>query len=346
MWHRVVLALLFVLACRVAVSAAEPTKIDVFTADTDGYTVCRIPGLVVTAKGSLLAYCEARRTNSDWGEIDLLLRRSTDGGQTWSKPQKVGKLPRHIKRNVVAAEKKIGASDKFTMNNPVAIADRDGSVHLLYCIEYARCFYVHSTDDGQSFSEPIEITATFEKFQPNYAWKVLATGPGHGVQLKKGRLLVPVWLSPGTGGNAHHPSAVATIFSDDHGQTWQHGAIVARNSEKFRDPSETAAVELSDGRVLLNMRNESLANRRLIAISSDGASNWSEPKFDDALLEPICMASLARVNDKQIVFSNPANLLSKGKEGQPGRGRDRINLTVRLSSDDGQTWPLSRVLEP
>lgn len=329
-----------------AITAKEPHKQDLFTARVGGYEVYRIPGIVGTSKGTLLAYCEARRNaRSDWGEIDLLIRRSTDVGQTWSEPKPIGKLPRDVRRNPVAAAYKLGEAGKFTMNNPLAIAARDGSVHFLYCVEYARCFYCRSDDDGQTWSESVEITATFDKFKSDYDWKVLATGPGHGIELKNGRLVVPVWLSTGTGGHAHRPSAVSTIYSDDQGRTWQRGEIVVVDGDKVRNPSETILVELSDGKVLANIRTESPEQRRLIAVSDDGATKWSQPTFDETLVEPICMASLLRIDAKHLLFSNPNNLLAKGKPGVPGKGRDRMNLTLRVSLDDGRTWPKSRVLE-
>ncbi len=128
--------------------------------------------------------------------------------------------------------KGVNASD-VTYNNPVLIADRDGTVHMLFCLEYMRCFYQRSTDDGESWSAPVEITDTFEAFHSAYPWKVLATGPDHGIQLKSGRLVVPVWLSTGTGGNAHRPSVTATIYSDDQGKTWQAGEIAVPCTEEW-----------------------------------------------------------------------------------------------------------------
>ncbi len=192
-----------------AASAEEPIleKSDLLEANTGGYAHYRIPGLVVTKKGCLLAYCEARKTTkSDWGTIDVLMRRSTDGGKTWEPPRKIMTPPKDATKNPVALTQKLGRPDDVTVNNPVAIAvNRTGAVHFLYCVEYARCFYQRSDDDGLSFSEPVEITQAFEGFRPEYDWKVLATGPGHGIQLSSGRLLVPVWLSTGTGGHAHRP---------------------------------------------------------------------------------------------------------------------------------------------
>jgi sialidase-1 len=83
-----------------------------------------------------------------------------------------------------------------------------------------------------------------------------------------------------------------------------------------------------------------------VTTSADGATGWTKPEFHDPLLEPICMASLARLDDRRILFANPDNLLQNGKPGRPGQNRDRRNLTVKMSMDDGKTWPVSRALEP
>jgi sialidase-1 len=243
--------------------------------------------------------------------------------------------------------------DDVTYNNPVAIAGHDGTVHFLFCLEYMRCFYMRSEDDGVTWSKPMEITAAFDPFRPEYGWKVLATGPAHGIQLKSGRLLVPVWLSTGTGGgNAHHPSVTATIFSDDGGKTWQRGGIAVPNTDEWVNPNETVVAQLADARVMLNVRSESKPNRRLVTTSKDGATGWSRPRFDEALLEPICMASMVRLSEKpasdknRLLFANPNNLdRADGKEA-PGKPRDRKNLSFKLSYDEGETWPVNKVLEP
>src|SRR5687768_14087046 len=237
-----------------ATACAEPRveMTELFEAGQDGYKIFRIPGVVVTANGTILAYCEARKTGSDWGEIDILLRRSTDGGKTWGPPARVAEMPADAQRNPVAP-KKVPAERGITLNNPVAIADRNGAVHLLYCVEYARCFYRRSDDDGVTFSPPVEITPAFEPFRAAHDWKVLATGPGHGIQLRSGRLLVPVWLSLGSG-NGHGESRVATIYSDDAGKTWRAGEVLP-TTEGLDSPNETIAAELSDGRVMLNIRH-------------------------------------------------------------------------------------------
>lgn len=335
---------------------AQPllSKTDLFEAGKGDYTLYRIPGLVVTARGTLLAYCEARkRAGGDWGTIDILLRRSSDGGKTWDESRKIAEVKGPKAKNPVALTQKLGTNDEVTYNNAVAIADRrQGVVHFLFCLEYMRCFYMQSEDDGRTFSKPVEITQTFDRFRSEYDWKVLATGPAHGIQLKNGRLIVPVWLSTGTGGHAHRPSVASVIYSDDQGRRWRRGEIAVSNTVEYPNPSETVVVELADGSVMLNVRTESKTHRRLVTISKNGATGWSKPIFDEQLLEPICMASIVRLSEKskhdrnRILFANPDNLTRADGKDTPGIGRDRNNLSVKMSYDEGRTWPVGKALEP
>ncbi|MHB1357224.1 MAG: sialidase family protein [Anaerolineae bacterium] len=319
------------------------------------YATYRIPGIVVTAQGSVLAYCEARKSASgDWGAIDILLHRSTDGGKSWSVPVKMNPDGLYVPRNAVTLEQHIALAEERTFNNPVAIADRQpGIVHFILCAEYARCFYLRSTDDGLSWSQPVDITAAFEELRIKYNWRVIATGPGHGIQLQKdshtGRLLIPVWMSTGTGGHGHRPSAVSTIYSDDSGRTWHGGEIVVTHGAVFTNPSETAAIELADGRIMLNIRSEAICNRRLVTTSADGATGWTTPIIDKALYEPICFASIQRLSQRppqtknRILFSNPD---SKAVQGPLQLWGKRENLTVRMSYDEGVSWPVSKTVDP
>lgn len=328
--------------------AAEPkvSQSEVFTAGSQGITLYRIPGIVVTGKGSVLAYCEARRDGrGDWGEIEVHLRRSTDGGQTWSEQRKIAHVARRIEGNPTKAK---GGEREQTVNNPVAIVDQQtGNIEFLYCVNYARCFSMRSSDDGLTWSEPVEITATFEPFRSSYDWKVIATGPGHGIQTASGRLIVPIWLAYGKTGD-HHPSAAATIYSDDHGRTWKAGDIAVHDKDPFQDPNETMLTTLADGRILLVTRNESQPNRKLVTVSRDGATGWSEPKFHQQLLEPKCMASIVNYPSRPgtLLFSNPHSVAldAQGKEIPGGKGKRR-NLSIKLSRDDGQTWPVNKTLE-
>lgn len=338
-----------------AVPAAEPflAKQDLFTVGDDpAYNIYHIPGVVVTAKGTVLAWCEARKRPagvSDWDDIRILLRRSTDDGKTWSAPKSIANVEGPKRKNPFALRMKNVDPNDVTYNNPVLIADKDGTVHMLFCLEYERAFYQRSEDDGVSWSKPVEITATFDTFKKHYDWKVLATGPNHSIQLRTGRLVVPVWLSSGEGGNAHRPSVTATIYSDDRGRTWHAGDIAVPNTAEWINPNETVAIELNDGRVMLNVRSESKAHRRLVTTSPDGATNWSTPKFDDALLEPICMAGIVRYQHdgkSLILFSNPHNL-DGGRESnpEPGKSRARKNVSIKASRDEGLTWPVNKLLE-
>ncbi|ETZ23179.1 exo-alpha-sialidase [Pedobacter sp. V48] len=290
------------------------------------YASMRIPALVATKKGTLLAFCEGRiGTASDWADMDLLMRRSTDGGRTWE-------------NNVVIAARKSGQPT----SNPTPIVDRDGTIHLLYQRDYATAYYTRSTDEGKTWSPAVDITYAFEAFKPEYNWKVLAPGPGHSIQLKNGRLLVPVWLSDPaktTPRRSHAPSCIATIYSDDLGKTWKRGAIIAGNTPEFKNPSETMAIELNDGRVMVNIRNTSDQHRRGISYSNDGISGWTKPVFDEELYEPVCMATIIRLQDKEksgILFINPD---TKDVPKPP-----RKNLTARVSYDEGQSWTVKKVI--
>lgn len=339
-----------------AANAAEPffEKIDLFTVGEDpAFNIYHIPGIVVTAKGTVLAWCEARKGGGDWSDIRILLRRSTDDGKTWSAPKSIADVPGPKTKNAFALALKNIDRSHVTYNNPVLIADRDGTVHMLFCLEYERAFYQRSSDDGVSWSAPVEITQTFEKFRASYDWKVIATGPNHSIQLKTGRLVVPVWLSTGTGGNAHRPSVTATIYSDDAGKSWHASDVAVPCTDEWINPNETVAIELADGRVMLNVRSESKAHRRIVVTSKDGATGWSTPRFDEALWEPICMGAIVRYSlaaeggKNRILFSNPHNL-EGGREGkpEPGKSRARKNVSIKLTYDEGQTWPISKSVEP
>lgn len=336
------------------IQAAEPfmEKQDLFIVGEDpAYSLYHIPGIVVTAKGTVLSWCEARKRAagvSDWDDIRILLRRSSDDGKTWSTAKSIVDVPGPKEKNPLALKMKNVDPNDVTYNNPVLIAGKDGAVHMLFCLEYMRVFYQRSDDDGITFSSPTEVTAAFDGFKKDYDWKVLATGPNHSIQLKNGRLVVPVWLSTGTGGNAHRPSVTATIYSDDQGKTWKGGEIAVPCTDEWINPNETVAIELNDGRVMLNVRSESKAHRRLVTTSADGATQWSKPRFDDALLEPICMGGIVRYNHEGkslILFSNPHNLEKAKGRAEPGNNRDRKNVSVKISHDEGQTWSIHKLLE-
>ncbi|MBI5685250.1 MAG: FAD-dependent oxidoreductase [Verrucomicrobia bacterium] len=326
-------------------------KQNLFEARTNGYWTCRIPGIVVTKNNTVLVTTEARPgRGGDYDFNDVLMRRSTDGGKTFGP---IVKLLDHT------------TYGDGPVSNFVMIPDRDsGRVAAVFCHDYARVFTMHSDDDGVTWSKPVEITPVFDQFKSDYPWRVCATGPGHGTQLRNGRMIIPVWLSDGSGKEfgkgkhrGHRPSIVAAISSDDRGTTWKRGGIVCRHGDVVEgvtvvNPSETVAVELADGRVMFNMRSESKINRRLVAVSPDGASGWTGHRWDPALLEPVCMASLIRHGwpkgrqPGRILFANPSNLENELIRPGGSLAHDRKRLTVKMSLDDGATWPVSKILEP
>ena len=328
-----------VFLCSFDVAGQElPRKQVLFEAGQDGYTTCRIPSLVATKQGTLLAFCAARKGDGhDWAPIDVVMRRSTDSGKTWSSMQ-------------IIAHK-----EGLPCDNGTPIVDyKTGEVHLLYQIDYARCYWTCSANDGLTWSEPVEITSVIETYKEIYPWNVLAPGPGHGIQLTNGRLVVPFWLS--TGGKSHRPSIVVSVYSDDHGRTWHPGEVVVPDNEYTVIPNETCNLQLADGRVMFNSRNESPQHKRLITYSADGAAGWSEPVFSDVFFEPICQGTLCRFSimpeqsKNRILFCNPDSRANPWEGGastpRSGKVRHRSNLTMRMSYDEGDSWSVSKVIDP
>jgi sialidase-1 len=322
------------------VSAAEYSETLLFQEDTDGFKLYRIPGIVVTSNGTILAYCEARKyTEADRGEIEIHMRRSTDAGQSWSKAVQIAHHGPRLPRNPHMPEKKkskdMGGPDQQTVNNPVAIASRDGTVHLLYCVEYMRCFSIRSLDHGLTWSNPVEITAAFETLKDRCQWQAIATGPGHGIELSSGRLLAPFWMTDYEKRTPMHHAA-GVVYSDDFGQTWKTGEIAIPAG------GESNLVELPDGQVLFTSRNGDARNRRMFAISPDGISRWSSPKLVDELLEPGCMAGLISLPDTRP--NGKPSLLYSAPYTTERQHQDRRDVTIYRSQDDGKTWPQRKTI--
>ena len=324
----VILMILFT-GCKTSQKIVNPAlkNNNLFSSGSDDYNTFRIPAIVTSKKGTALAFAEGRKNgSSDTGNIDLVLRRSIDNGKTWS-PLKV-----------------IWDDGDNVCGNPAPVVDyTTGTIYLLSTWNLGsdhesqiinqtskdsrRIFVLQSTDDGMTWSTPLEITKSVKLAD----WSWYATGPCHGIQLikgaKAGRMIIP----------CDHIEAVTNkyyshvVFSDDHGKTWILGGITPQDKV-----NECTIAELSDGRLMLNMRNYDRTQKtRKVSVSDDGGITWGEIYSDRKLVEPICQGSLLAIpakNRRKILFLNPAD------------ENKRQNMTLRLSYDDGSTWAKSKVL--
>lgn len=293
----------------------------IFSSGEDGYKCFRIPVILSTVKGTLLAFAEGRKKNcGDAGDIDLVLKRSFDNGSTWGPLQLVW------------------SDNENTCGNPAPVVDKKtgkivllstwnlGTDHEPAIIDQTskdtrRIFILSSMDDGETWTSPREITSAIKL--PEWTW--YATGPVNGIQLEsgkhKGRLVIPCdHIEAGTKKYFSH-----VIYSDNGGDDWKLGGSTPEDKV-----NECTVAELPKGVLMLNMRNYSSLRARKISLSKDGGQTWSFPVSDTTLIEPVCQASLFAVRNKSkkpvLVFSNPANAAR------------RTHMTIQFSYDLGRSW--------
>ena len=333
-------------SARTSPSRQEPFfwQKDIFIGGLDGVSEYRIPALVTTRQGTLLALCDARveRPGDAPNNIDLALKRSRDNGATWERVKIVVDFP----------------GDQAACDPCMLLDRQSGSVWILYdhiwptleAMEEAnrtlppgiepdasgRIILLHaivSHDQGQTWSRPRDIT---EMVTQPIRTKVMAA-PGMGIQMRNGRLLAPCYSDRRKEGKLTGSGYSSLCYSDDRGKTWHLGGAAAEST------NECQVVELVDGSLMLNMRNfrKGKEGRRAVATSGDGGASWSGVQYEDTLIEPNCQASFIRYTDtrqgaarNRLLFSNPAH------------GEKRVNMTVRLSRDEAQTWPTSKVIYP
>jgi sialidase-1 len=324
--HRIFIIIILLLTCSVAFSQNDDIyKTVVYRCGEDGYSCFRIPAIVQTKTGALLAFAEARKNScADAGDIDMVLKRSEDGGRTWSKLIMV----RDDGEN--ACDNPIPIVDRLTGRVILVMSwgagsETESSINNQTFKEGRKIFVTYSDDNGLTWSPAKDITADVK--ETNWAWNV--TGPCHGIQLQKGihknRFIVPAnHTLLGSKGTYSH------IICSDDGQNWKLGGKAEQGG------NESTVVELKNGNLMLNMRNynRNISKTRSYVVSKDYGMTWSKMNYASALIEPVCQGSIINLtkNGKltsKILFSNPASTTKRQK------------MTIRLSKDNGTTWPYS-----
>ncbi len=303
--------------------------VTVFASGEDGFNTYRIPALIRTSKGSLVAFAEARASQADAANNAIVTKTSADGGLTWGK--------------IAVCQSPTQMPSGGSLNNPCVIENRAGKlvVHFqqypkdthefdviagLEGPKVVRGFQTESGDGGQTWSTPNDIT---KEIKPPEA-VTIASGPGVGIRLVRGkhknRLVMPYNYRVG------NRWWVYCAISDDGGRHWKRGARVEQPDEM--NANEVQVVELTSGDILLNARNQAKRKERCVALSHDGGSTFSPAAFDSRLIDPVCQGSLIRLENGVLAFSNPAHTTK------------RENGTIRFSWDEGRTWPSATVIEP
>lgn len=296
-------------------------QIDVFVSGTDGYHTYRIPAIIRAQNGDLLAFCEGRKSaGGDSGNIDLLQKRSTDGGRTWSPSQVVWDDEGNTCGNPCPVLDASTGTLWLLLTHNLG-TDRERDIAARKAKGTRTVWVAHSTDHGKTWSNPVEITATTK--DPSWTW--YATGPGVGIQLQSGpnagRLVIPCDHNYDDPTENKHLSGSHIIYSDDHGKSWKLGGIIRPRV------NECQVVELRNapGKLLMDMRSNHGRNVRAQATSADGGISWTGPSDAQPLVEPVCQASILRHESGVLLFSNPA-------------AKTRVRLTVRTSRDEARTW--------
>lgn len=309
--------------------------LDLFTYDPKAdHPVVRIPAITVTKNKTVLVAIEMRENADDNSSRRIMYRRSVDSGSTWTKAKDL------------LSQADLARFADQTIHNPTFVSLSTGEILFLFGINYQELWLSRSVDDGVTFESPVELTedirTALNGVNAADGWKLIASGPGNGIQLLNGRVLVPVWLSFSE--SEHRPSVSLVIASDDKGETWQTGDIIAPTADDdWTNPSEGTLVEMADGSIVMNFRHEGGQGYRLFTRSADGLTSWSKPEYQEEMPDPVCHAGATRhPSEGWQAFINCARkpMNEQLKKGQPdGRWDDRQQLALRFSIDEGKTWP-------
>lgn len=320
-----------------------------FSEGTEGYGVFRIPSLIKAGNGDILAVCEGRSELDDFGKIKIVMKRSTDNGRKWSGISIIAENGNYVTGNpslVVDAMNPLHPNRIFLSYNIC----KNNETDIMYGKGVRETMVKYSDDDGYTWSNPVNITASVSKPKQNTEeyhynfeedWRWYAVSPCHAIQLTKGKYAGRLLFSANhTIGDGAYLSDLSNVFySDDHGATWQLGGSVNMGGS-----NECTVIELDNGDIMINCRVFTNHQRyRYVSTSKDGGESWGDMTCDTALPDPGCQASLLRYSSgevSRILFSNSASAV--GSYYQHIQGRD--NMTVRLSYDEGATWEKSRII--
>ena len=339
-----VLGILFLLSS-ISLVGQTPFSV-VYTSGQEGHKTYRIPAIIKNKQGHLLAFAEGRVHGSgDFGDINIVLKISRDKGRTWS------------------AIKTLVDYDALQAGNPTPVLDESdprfpkGRIFLFYNTGnnheneiregkgLREVWFITSTDGGKTWSTAVNITSQVHRpnqpsINPAYAfkedWRHYANGPGHAMQFTQGshqgRILIAANHSAGPRGERGSDYRAHTFFTDDHGDTFQLGASIS-----IPGSNEASAAEISGGRLLMNIRNQrGDVRQRIVGLSENGGTTWQETYFDSQLPDPICEGSILNIGSTKgkniLAFSNAADV------------KRRDQLTLRISYDDGKTWPKAMLI--
>ena len=314
-------ALLSAVAARLFARAtpASFTKLDLFCAGDQGVHTYRIPALIETRKGTLLAVADARHESSrDMpANISLVLRTSHDRGNTWSPTATLRKVPEGgVGDASLLIDRRTGRVWCFHSYGPPGIGFGTAQPGARTGPSTFQCHAIFTDDDGVTWSGPRDLTPQIK----DPAWQALFSTSGTHIQTSTGRYLLPLVVR-----DAQGTISSRNAYSDDAGLTWKVGGAIAPGTD------ESKCVELSEGVILQNMRN---GPTRAIALSNDGGVTFGPITHDNTLIDPVCNAAITHYHRKHhdlLIFTNAASA-------------KRENLTLRLSSDQGKTWTLGRVI--
>ena len=336
--------ILVVMSCCPASRSRAADAKTIFRNGSEGYRAFRIPALIRAANGDLLAFCEAR-DGGDASEIDLVMKRSADAGSNWG--------PLEVVQESDDFRELFGDDPPpITVGNPAPVVDlmdpdHPGRIWMPFTLENDRVFVVFSDDHGATWSPRREVTAAVKRSE----WGWYATGPVHSIQIQrgphKGRLVVPCDHRYGDDGADRGPNGVHVFYSDDHGRTWVMGAIDDTYDDGL-NANETTVVELNDGRLYFNTRdqNGAAAGTRGDAYSNDGGESflpsdrtnykWFVPS--PAVLDPPVVQSCVLRAASTLDGDRMNVILFSGPDETGPNGPGRSDLRIRYSIDETDSW--------